>query len=442
MFGAPSYNLNRIGSATAFSGEMLSMPRSNPNSSYAVTFPGPALQCRDLGGALRDAVVQNISATMDCDILTPWRSRSDTGLRPCFVQPMYMAWAPNETATVAFSGTYGNGSTRSWSANTIGPNLADLSQSAQLYVASQPTIEGKGPWSFVGCELHNATYTLNVTFTNGNQHVNITQLEIEDPLPYIATLSLGGTASDNDTDPLDGFSAQVFTTLDHFAYQSIMDMLGRLITGQVTIMSRLATGAFNFSTVSTSIMQTSLINTPELRPIFNLGNLCNSGTVVCSGTDVTNENLNITAPAISSGTIRLPQALEQLFQNMTLSLLSDSAFVKPAPNTTFLLRAPQNRYVYTSWRLLVPYLVGLGISALALAAGFWALLQNGESYSQSFATILRTTRVARLDVRIEGRDARGTDPCPEYIHKARIDLGALRTGMSPVEDVALKTSSR
>ncbi|KIW03075.1 uncharacterized protein PV09_05721 [Verruconis gallopava] len=425
-FDGARYKVSRISSAAAFSGRLQQFSRPAANSTFAVTFHGPALQCQNLADDLAATFTTNISHILGCDITEKYPG-DNKGLPACFVQPMYMAWAPNETNTVAFSGATGQSQESPWIANTIGPSGS--AEPAQFYVASQPKIEGGGNWTYVGCQLYNATYHLNATFTSGNQLINITQRDIAEGVSYITTLDIIGSASANGTDPLSGEEAYVFTNLEHFGYQSLMDMFGHLIAGQITIYSRNAAGSFNFSTSSTSVMQTALADTVELRPIFELAQTCNNGVTNCLSDNTTNKNLNITAP--KNGT-RLPQALEELFQNMTLSLFSDDVFLTKkadSPQVNVILRSPQNRYVYTAWRLVVPYMVGLGLSAVGLAFGFWALLVNGVSYSQSFSTIVRTTRYAHMDSEIQAKDVVGADPTPTYIKKAKINLSSIRENL-------------
>lgn len=98
-----------------------------------------------------------------------------------------------------------------------------------------------------------------------------------------------------------------------------------------------------------------------------------------------------------------------------------------------IIRSPQNRYVYIAWRLLVSYLVGLGLSAIGIAFGFWALLANGVSYSQKFSTVLRTTRHAQMDIGLTAEDTKGIDPLPKHIAKAMVRFETLAHGNSDVE---------
>lgn len=414
VYGGPQYNLNRVTSAAVSSGRLLQFDAPSPNSTYIIGFQAPALQCSNVPNDQRDVFTQNISTALDCTITDQYRKDKN----PCYVQPLYMAWAPNDTNTVAFSGATGQDQGIPWSANTIGP---EGGAPAALYVASQPTLENSAAWSFVGCELYNATYELNVTFTNGNQHINVTKLDYTNTVPYILAIDIVNSATITGVDPFTGEDAQVFTDLEQFAYQSVMDMMGKLITGQISTDFRGAAGQFNFTT-TTGVMQTALIDTPELRPIFDIAQTCLDGASSCKETS-TNKNLNITTP--TNGT-HLPQALEQMFQNMTLSLFSDSTYLtakSASPSIDVTIRSPQNRYVYTSWQLLASYLAGLGVSAVGLAIGTWALFVNGVGYSQSFSTVLRTTRHARLDVNLAVGDTSGVQPTPKYLKEAKIGLG-------------------
>jgi hypothetical protein len=87
------------------------------------------------------------------------------------------------------------------------------------------------------------------------------------------------------------------------------------------------------------------------------------------------------------------------------------------------IHSPQNRYVYTWWRLVLPYVAALALSFLATLIGAWALFANGASYTQNFSTILRTTRNADLQgTTLSGADTSGADPLHQHVGDAKIDL--------------------
>jgi hypothetical protein len=94
------------------------------------------------------------------------------------------------------------------------------------------------------------------------------------------------------------------------------------------------------------------------------------------------------------------------------------------------INTPQNRYVYTWWRLIVPYIAALGLSLLATALGVVALFANGVSYAQNFSTIVRTTRNADLQgTTLTAADTTGADPLPKHLAKANIDFRAQGEGI-------------
>jgi hypothetical protein len=94
------------------------------------------------------------------------------------------------------------------------------------------------------------------------------------------------------------------------------------------------------------------------------------------------------------------------------------------------IQTPQNRYVYTWWRLIVPYAAALLLSLLATAIGAGALLANGVSYAQNFSTIVRTTRNAQLHgTTLTTADTSGADPLPQHLANASIDFRAQGEGI-------------
>jgi hypothetical protein len=89
----------------------------------------------------------------------------------------------------------------------------------------------------------------------------------------------------------------------------------------------------------------------------------------------------------------LAYGIEQLFQNMTLSLLSKSQYLAEAGQMTdVVLDRWLNVYAYDQKNLLISYGVALVLTLLACAVGCAKVYRNGVSYSNSFSTVLRTTR--------------------------------------------------
>jgi hypothetical protein len=89
----------------------------------------------------------------------------------------------------------------------------------------------------------------------------------------------------------------------------------------------------------------------------------------------------------------LAYGIEQLFQNMTLSLLSKSQYLAEAGQMTdVVLDRWLNVYAYDQKNLLISYGFALVLTLLACAVGCAKVYRNGVSYSNLFSTVLRTTR--------------------------------------------------
>ncbi len=95
------------------------------------------------------------------------------------------------------------------------------------------------------------------------------------------------------------------------------------------------------------------------------------------------------------------------------------------PNVTASVTAIKNgaTYYYKPWNLWLAYGLAILSASLCVVSGIRSLYKNGYSYNNTFSTVLRTTRGRDLDElvdRAEVIDARGANPLPEQISKARI----------------------
>jgi hypothetical protein len=89
----------------------------------------------------------------------------------------------------------------------------------------------------------------------------------------------------------------------------------------------------------------------------------------------------------------LAYGIEQLFQNMTLSLLSKSQYLAEAGQMTdVVLDRWLNVYAYDQKNLLISYGFALVLTLLACAVGCAKVYRNGVSYSNLFSTVLGTKR--------------------------------------------------
>lgn len=120
----------------------------------------------------------------------------------------------------------------------------------------------------------------------------------------------------------------------------------------------------------------------------------------------------------------LSSAIEELFHNITLSFLSEAAFVRDSEEeVNITIQHTQNVYSYDSTNLLLCYGIALGLSLLACIFGGASIFMSQASYSNKFSTTMRATRGSRIEDLIQHKDRSGEDPLPEYLTGARIVLG-------------------
>lgn len=118
-------------------------------------------------------------------------------------------------------------------------------------------------------------------------------------------------------------------------------------------------------------------------------------------------------------------AIEQLFQNITISLLSNTSFQlsqdesTPVDVTTSLAK---NIYAYHPRDLLLAYALGAFATLICLAIGMSAIFRNQSAHSNSFSAILRATRNPDLDGLVSDADTGGAEPPPKGLGETIVRL--------------------
>ncbi|KAL6718596.1 hypothetical protein ACLMJK_002830 [Lecanora helva] len=113
-------------------------------------------------------------------------------------------------------------------------------------------------------------------------------------------------------------------------------------------------------------------------------------------TNITN-NL-FTKPSWMCRNRTLLRAIEDLANNITISMLSSPNLVKPNATTVPLPTFPiQNIYRYDSRNLVLSYSISALLTILCAYVGFFALHYNGVAHSTAFSAIIATTRNRELD---------------------------------------------
>lgn len=408
VYDGPTNYLRRIVSGTALDGELPILPSPAPNASYVLSYPAPSLQCT----AMPVSVLQAWAPVMNCDPTLPFDgsannfSACDTNPNDDYYWP-YLAWTPASGGIVPFA----NGSLliaedlplSSVLADGGSPYLGSYNSSAAnlfiapMHVSANMTNIEAFP---LNCSLYNASYAVNFTFQQGVQTISVLEVNLTNPIaPLLITPQRlhGQNASGN-----------VGINMN---YQAIMDSLGRLLIGDIG-----RTG----DVYQTQILQTELAFTREMYPIFTGG---------------------LDPASINSTTSKwyqrpLAEAVEDLFQNMTLSLFSRNDFlrVSDAVTTNVTTTTLQNVYAYNWERLWLAYGLALGFTVIVVTLGCGSLVIAGTSYSNKLSTTLRITGGDKVDVDVKDVDRSGNDPLPEYLSEAKLSCKEMAFERSELEN--------
>lgn len=338
---------------------------------------------------------------------------------------------PNITSgQLSLPQTQTGGDRYSYNRNYIG---GTLDGSAAVYLATRGVSPPKTifNWDILYCSLYNASYDVNVTSdSNRRGFVSKPTLRALNDLTWNTNASMPAPETPSPENQPTSMS-----------YLALMESIDRLLVGNIygSKWSRVGgTSYFNWRklTVQNSgLSQTLLPFTKELLPYwsdprFNVGSFQSDPkqwTIFKTVDDPVSGLREIWLPneAFASPNLDKPlgTAVEQLFQNITLSLFSDPTFLEDSTETVEITYSvSENIYAYNSKNLLISYGLAIGFALVAKVAGCVSIYCNGASYSNKFSTVLRTTSGQELEELVASKDRSGVDPLPKSLAERRIDL--------------------
>lgn len=416
-YKGPTYNLLQTVTAAALDGELPNFPSPAINASYQLSYSAPSVRCEQMP----ESILSKWAPVMGCDLISSYYPiHTSSGLVPCMIEGYlergnwwpYLSWTPGEHELVPFS----NGSLKKAENLPFTTGLdGDASpylgfyngtSAASLFLAAAKQVGAEDPiWFALNCSLYNSTYTTNFTFQEGIQTISVLDVNTTNP---ISVLLKTPTVSQNESVSQEAAINTEYAINTN--YQAMMDSLGQLLVGDIsygfaddTTRSNVTVG----TEYGTRILQTNLAFTKEMFPIYNVS-----------------AAYSMEAKASQWYQKPLAKAVEDLFQNITLSVFSRNGFLRdmdsPTNVTTTALR---NIYEYNWQRLWLAYGLALGFAFIVLMIGSSSLAISGVSYSHKVSTILRVTGGDRVDVDIKETDRAGNDPLPEYLSKAELLCG-------------------
>lgn len=341
LYNGPNQPLLEISNAVMAGGQILPITPPAPNSSWSLQLAGPSLKCRDMDNSLHQEVRQNIAQGIN-----------DSAGPDLFG---YLSWFPSSgwwnrslTSNVPFLSKGENGKIV-FTQGSLGPALG---QNATLFVAAMPQVfavkqpaifaaynkwNGSTPsWldgTMLQCDLYNSTYQLSFNYVEDEQHIAVNLLDPERDQQVVPQSSMLGPNPDHlDKNGCEatgsitsGQSALCYSNphmLRTLSYQAIMDSFATNLKGAMYVNSGQQLQR------QSNIMNTALLGTPELSFLRTRAASSTFGNETMQA-EILAINNAYTQGLISKDTSmssqHLTSAIEEMFRNYTVSLLSSRA---------------------------------------------------------------------------------------------------------------------
>jgi hypothetical protein len=412
MTAEAGYRLSGLVTDVAFRGAVRHASGYLTNTTYALQFAAPALQCRAV--ASQDLEVYRVFKARKC------RSDNHTlsdGTLSCALSDnnyVYDAWSPWDAID--------------WVTENEFEGLKDVWGNTHLLVGTRPFLGNHlkidypmlapgsayfGDWALLNCSLHSATYNAIVS-TPADAFSVISNVTVE----------LHGLVSD------ETWASSSYTTAK-LGYYVMMKELIRVLAGYIIDSGGSTQSIYRKS----DITQTKLIFTKELMYSARAINVDNNWTTADLPGDYVQGDYSSVLPeeawAASTFNASLAVGIEDLFRNITLSLFSNPFFMSDSSEAKNVSREWRlNVYTYRQRNLLLSYGIAISGTLLACVIGCMTIYRNNASFSNKFSTIIRTTKLqlTGFDELLTTWDQRGADPLPKHLATAQFELGGNKPG--------------
>jgi hypothetical protein len=412
QFLGPRTIISRLSMATATQGEILPIRPPFPNASYALDFYGPAVQCSQ-----PNATVMKIIHDLRLNFVQSFQGNLIEEAN------YYFAFVPDLS-------NLGNASAPDYGVGTFLSMRMQQPESAsnQLWMAYTRNVSDPNGTRYTEdhyslCQLYNASYSINLTFEEGEQTIQDTGTRILNTVDYP---QLSTPYSDD--------------LMSQHAYSAVMWALTDLLVGSMGIFTENTSATSNiptnFSEITTQIQHTSLLGSSDLDAFFDA-----SHYLASTNTSLSDQRLQDIALA-KNHTLEI--LIPELCYNITLSLMSNpllahaspfsppiSSFIdiysRPLILANITLTTSINTYAYHSKNLLISYALAISFALFSITLGAIAYRSNGVSHNKTFSAILTSTRDMGLtDLFHEQR--LGRLPLPDEIKNTKLKFGKTRGG--------------
>lgn len=115
-----------------------------------------------------------------------------------------------------------------------------------------------------------------------------------------------------------------------------------------------------------------------------------------------------------------------LKEPLTILRRQNDTVASRSPITRF---SPQNAYSYDPRNLLIAYGIGILFSLIVVIFGLLCIKSASVSYTNSFSTIVRTTRNSELDAVVPSAETSGAEPLSKHLSNVRLVLRRQDNGL-------------
>jgi hypothetical protein len=116
---------------------------------------------------------------------------------------------------------------------------------------------------------------------------------------------------------------------------------------------------------------------------------------------------------------------------LTVLLRQNDTVASRGPITRF---SAQNAFSYEPRNLFIAYGIGILFSLIVVIFGLLCIRSASASYTNSFSTILRTTRNPELDAVVPSAETSGAEPLSKHLSNVRLVLRRQGNGLEGGDD--------
>ncbi|KAH6853082.1 hypothetical protein B0I37DRAFT_358519 [Chaetomium sp. MPI-CAGE-AT-0009] len=401
-YNRPATSISRLVANVASSGTILPIRAPFPNSSYSLDFYGPSISCVRADPILEQRVTNMTKMSSlayvyigfvpdppDSRLLNDTTSDILNGLN------MTLLSTSKISKLVTFDELAPTGHAR----------LFIWTYLPGHYNSTTKITTGRDPPKLTECGLYNSSYSVGFHYTNNQQSIYVRNVTRLNGITYGTYLGFNLTVQETP-----GFFAGV-------AGCALMEALSKMLVGFLRIAS--VTDGW-VSDGELGILNTVLTQAHEIRRLYQ---------------PVAQAEFTPFTEPLAIRNMSIAEAIEQLSQNMTLSLFSNpyflqdpststnSATLATAPRVSVTVTTPQNAYSYNNPRnLAIAYGLGISFAVVVVTAGLVCIYAVEGTFSTSFSTILRTTRGTQLDELVHASEMHGKDPLPKRLGRMNLLL--------------------